>query len=634
MQDPQASLTFAASYDNGLVLTLSGKSMDAFLRSSIWRVRMPAARAAEPRIEGQRLIFDPQLSYGRCRSIIEGIQRLARYGVACEIAESYAAFARESETHIEERANVGLAIKRQDDELLDRFHRFRDVIDAAMIRPLRDKQAWDAFYLTAMRKAANFSVPGSGKTATVLGAFAYLRSLDLVSRVVVISPKNAFGSWKDEWGASFGDKLPCRSLCFHEAPFTSMDVREKKRELLLNAGRYNLLLMNYEACGTYESELRSLCAEKTLLVFDEIHKIKRIGGIRAGSAMAVASSAQYVVALTGTPIPNSYCDISNLLHILCPEDYDDFFGFRAQMLEHPSARDIERINSAVQPFFCRTNKNMLGVPPVNDDSIVRVPASNEENALLEELKASLRGNPLALIIRVLQLESDPGMVFDALTPQQVPGFADEEFDDGTDFGGPLAMTPSNSSLVREGSPSVKLRACLDLVDQLVDEDKSIIVWCVFIRSIENIAAGLEERGIAPCVITGSTDMEERKSILADFKERRARVLITNPHTLAESVSLHSVCHDAVYFEYSYNLVHLLQSKDRIHRLGLPDGQYTQYHFLQTVFDLGGHEWSLDENIYKRLKEKEQTMLDAIDRGELELGSTDENDLEIVFKGLF
>ena len=47
------------------------------------------------------------------------------------------------------------------------------------------------------------------------------------------------------------------------------------------------------------------------------------------------------------------------------------------------------------------------------------------------------------------------------------------------------------------------------------------------------------------------------------------MLLTNPHTLAESVSLHSVCHDAVYFEYSYNLVHPLQSKDRIHRLGLP-----------------------------------------------------------------
>ena len=81
-------------------------------------------------------------------------------------------------------------------------------------------------------------------------------------------------------------------------------------------------------------------------------------------------------------------------------------------------------------------------------------------------------------------------------------------------------------------------------------------------------------------------------------------------------------------------MHLLQSKDRIHRLGLPQGQYTQYHFLQSVFDVDGADWSLDENIYNRLSEKEQTMLDAIDRGVLEVGSTDDHDLEMVFEGLF
>jgi hypothetical protein len=136
------------------------------------------------------------------------------------------------------------------------------------------------------------------------------------------------------------------------------------------------------------------------------------------------------------------------------------------------------------------------------------------------------------------------------------------------------------------------------------------------------------------IIDGGVDQQSRDTILGQFKAGGVDVLITNPHTLAESVSLHSVCHDAIYFEYSYNLVHLLQSKDRIHRLGLPQGQYTQYHFLQSVFDVDGADWSLDENIYNRLSEKEQTMLDAIDRGVLEVGSTDDHDLEMVFEGLF
>lgn len=70
-----------------------------------------------------------------------------------------------------------------------------------------------------------------------------------------------------------------------------------------------------------------------------------------------------------------------------------------------------------------------------------------------------------------------------------------------------------------------------------------------------------------------------------FKNKEFNILITNPHTLAESVSLHHVCHDAIYYEYSYNLVHLLQSKDRIHRLGLPEKQYTQYYYMNTLFKM-------------------------------------------------
>src|SRR5699024_8959559 len=109
------------------------------------------------------------------------------------------------------------------------------------------------------------------------------------------------------------------------------------------------------------------------------------------------------------------------------------------------------------------------------------------------------------------------------------------------------------------------------------------------------------------------------------------LLITNPHTLAESVSLHQTCHDAIYFEYSYNLVHLLQSKDRIHRLGLDPNDYTQYYYLQQSYPMEQGNYSLGERIYKRLSEKEQLMLDAIDKHELEILPTEDEDLEFFFK---
>ncbi len=67
------------------------------------------------------------------------------------------------------------------------------------------------------------------------------------------------------------------------------------------------------------------------------------------------------------------------------------------------------------------------------------------------------------------------------------------------------------------------------------------------------------------------------------------------------MSLRGVCHDAVYFEYSYNLVHLLQSKDRIHRLGLSKEQYTQCVFLRTEYLTETGPWSMEGVVYQRLR---------------------------------
>lgn len=164
-------------------------------------------------------------------------------------------------------------------------------------------------------------------------------------------------------------------------------------------------------------------------------------------------------------------------------------------------------------------------------------------------------------------------------------------------------------------------------------NKKVIIWCIFKDSIRSLHELLTEQGIKAKCIYGEVGLDERIQLISDYRNGEFDVLITNPHTLAKSVSLHTVCHDAIYYEYSYNLVHLLQSKDRIHRLGLPNDQYTQYYFLQNVYDNGGEKFSMNRNVYERLRQKEQTMLDAIDNQELEPVYTSEEDLQIIFGDL-
>ena len=87
----------------------------------------------------------------------------------------------------------------------------------------------DAFFLATMGRAGNFSVPGSGKTATVLGAFAFLAQRGMVDRIMVVCPKNAFDSWATEWRLCFGDKWPLNLFTTQDDAYRKLGKSDRRR---------------------------------------------------------------------------------------------------------------------------------------------------------------------------------------------------------------------------------------------------------------------------------------------------------------------------------------------------------------------------------------------------------------------
>lgn len=615
-------------YDGSMTLRLPSEEMEALPSSSFYKLSLKryAAEVADGIMR-----FKPTLTYLDYKKIITLCQKEAvRRQTELVVSESLRAYIDSRELHLEIRSRLGSELKDRDPKLRERLEAYRDTVNAGMARKLREQQMWDSFFMCAMKKSANFSVPGSGKTASVLGMYAYLREKAAMHRIVVVCPKNAFGSWMDEFTACFAGIEPLRVLNIHAPQYKTQ--QQRRTALQYDAGSCNLILVNYEAVGGVLDALEQLMDAGTLLVFDEVHKVKRIRGEYAENALQLARNASYVVALTGTPIPNAYTDIYNLLHILFPNEYDEFFGFTVPQLRNPRDTDIAAVNTALQPFFCRTTKEQLGVPAANSDMVLQVGASDTENRLLRILQMKYRKNKLALLVRILQLESDPRMLLQALDLNDFRYLLDDTAEtseiDYADYSDEVR------SLIDNCEESSKFCRCIELTEKLVRQNKPVIVWCMFVGSIRRLADALEARGIRCRCVFGEVPLEERQQILNDFRAGGIQVLLTNPHTLAESVSLHSVCHDAIYFEYSYNLVHLLQSKDRIHRLGLPEGQYTQYYYLQLTYQTEDGAWSLDGAVYDRLREKERIMLEAIDCHRLERMPTSEEDLDTIFGGLF
>ena len=614
-------------YDTNLKLYVNTDSMDWLVSTGFYKLKL---KRKVKKIKDNVIIFKDDLTYLKFMEIDDLLKdKILGFGYKYYSTNRLNDYIHSRNLYIKKRAKLGIELKTDLSNMMDKYDVFKQVVSESMVRTLREKQMKDAFYMFAMMHSGNFSVPGSGKTSSALAVYAYLEYKGLVDKIVMVGPKNAFGSWIDEFKACFGHKKQLRVFNIQDSSFRSTD--QKKSTLKYDSRNCNLFLFNYESLGPYVEEIKNLVSHKSLLVFDEVHKVKAIDGKRANDALAISQDAFYAIAMTGTPIPNSYTDVYNLLHILFNDEYDEFFGFDVSELRNPSPRMIELVNEKIQPFYCRTSKKELGVPDSNEDEICKSFASEEEKRLFYIIKQKYRSNMLGFFIRVMQLETNPRLILENL---DISEFSDLlEITDNVDDIDYVDFSQDVEDLVYKIHMSSKKKKCIDLAKRLVFEGKKVVIWCIFTDSIYSLTKILNDEGIRTKYIMGEVPLENRLQLIKDYKNGLFDVLITNPHTLAESVSLHSVCHDAIYFEYSFNLVHLLQSKDRIHRLGLPDGQYTQYYYLDQIYNIDGEKISLDERVYNRLKEKEQIMLDAIDNNEFEQVTTPEEDLEIIFKNL-
>lgn len=499
-------------------------------------------------------------------------------------------------------SKIGAKIKERAFLESDAFNEFKRQVNSNVRRPLRDAQLQSAYHLIHVKRTMNFSVPGSGKTASVLGAYAYLLEKKEVNKLIVVGPLNCFKSWKDEYVSVIENTQKY-------GVFDSRDYSSSDSNTILENDyqKFDVILINYETLPQILKTVKNLVNSNSLIVFDEIHRVKRIDGSYANAVIELAQTIKYRVALTGTPIPNGYLDLFNLFKTLFSTYSSNYFGFDEAYLNYVNKRytkskvEDSTLNQRINPYFIRINKYDLGVPEPNKDKIIEV----EQNSLSKDFNRIYMDPDKNFLLKTAKLVQLSSIGRDLINEGSVL----EEIEGNTEH-------LDNAEIDDFKLESNKMAKTLEIVQKLINENRSVIIWCVFVKSIQHLNKYLSLNNIESRIIYGQTESAKRDQYINDFNQGKFKVLISNPSTLAESVSLHHACHDAIYFELTFNLSHYLQSRDRIHRLGIHDHQETNYFILQSYFD--GN--SIDNKIYSRLNEKELVMKKAIERGDLILDS--------------
>ncbi|MFJ8198439.1 SNF2-related protein [Streptomyces sp. NPDC096152] len=412
---------------------------------------------------------------------------------------------------------------------------------------------------------------GLGKTVTLI-ALHLKRSRS--EPTLVVCPASLLGNWQREI-TRFAPGVPVRR--FH-GPDRTLDD--------LHGG---FVLTTY---GTMRSTAARLAEEPWgMVVADEAQHVKNPYSATAKALRTIPSPAR--VALTGTPVENNLSELWALLDWTTPGLLGPLKSFRARharAVENGEDEEaVQRLARLVRPFLLRRRKSDPGIVPElppKTETDHPVPLTREQAALYEAVvRESLlaietargiarRGMVLKLLTSLKQICDHPALYLKEEHPR---GGAD-----------------------RLAARSGKLALLDELLDTLLAEDGSALVFTQYVGMARLITSHLTARAVPVDLLHGGTPVPERERMVDRFQSGATPVLVLSLKAAGTGLNLTRAGH-VVHFDRWWNPAVEEQATDRAYRIG--QTQPVQVHRLIT-------EGTVEDRIAEMLAAK-RALADAI-----------------------
>lgn len=282
------------------------------------------------------------------------------------------------------------------------------------------------------------------------------------------------------------------------------------------------------------------------LVVDESQRIKNANTQSAKSIKQIKANRR--LALSGTPIENHLGELWSQLDFLMPgllgsrKEFDNHWRKPIEKEADPWA--ARRLAARIKPFIKRRTKAEVEkeLPP-KTEQIIRVPLGSKQAQIYETVRASM-DKRLRDILNKNGFAKSQILFLEALLR--------------------LRQICCDPALVNDKAPSAKLELLLDLLQTLVEEKRTVLVFSQFAEMLHRIEAELGGLDI-PCLkLTGQT--KNREELIEQFRTGAAPVFLIS--LKAGGVGLNLTEADTVImFDPWWNPAAEQQAVDRAHRIG-------------------------------------------------------------------
>ncbi|MFJ9377615.1 SNF2-related protein [Streptomyces sp. NPDC101455] len=440
---------------------------------------------------------------------------------------------------------------------------------------------------------------GLGKTVTLIALHLRRQEREITAGpTLVVCPASLLGNWEREI-RRFAPAAPVRR--FH-GPGRDLSGLDGGADGGSNGGANGgFVLTTY---GTMRRDAERLAGQPWgLLVADEAQHVKNPHALTARALRRIPSRGR--VALTGTPVENNLSELWSLLDWTTPGLLGTLTSFRdryATAVEGDRDEQAARqLAALIRPFLLRRRKSDPGIapelPPKTETdqpvSLTKEQVSLYE-ALVRELMAEIeeregiarRGLVMKLLTGLKQVCNHPAQFLKEPAGAKLPG--------------------------RSG----KLELLDELLDTVLAEDGSALVFTQYVTMGTLIERHLADRGVDTLFLHGGTTVKRREEMVDAFQSGEKKVFLLSLKAAGTGLNLTRAGH-VIHYDRWWNPAVEDQATDRAYRIG--QTQPVQVHKLIA-------EGTVEDRVAEMLRQKRELADSVLGSGEAAFSELSDSEL--------
>ncbi|MCU1732769.1 MULTISPECIES: DEAD/DEAH box helicase [unclassified Pseudomonas] len=380
---------------------------------------------------------------------------------------------------------------------------------------------------------------GLGKTLQTLSHVLTEKNAGrLQSPALAVMPTSLIPNWLDE-AERFTPQL--RVIALHGPGRTKHFANLKDYDLVLST--YALLPRDLEHFTPIDWHL---------VILDEAQNIKNATSKAAQAARELKATQR--LCLTGTPMENNLGELWSIFHFLMPGWLGDSKRFardyRTPIEKHGDGERMSHLAGRIRPFLLRRTKEQVAKElPAKSEIIHWVDLSDAQRDTYETVRVAMDSKVRAEITRSGAARSQIVILDALLKLRQV--CCD------------LRLV-ANANVKGPQSDKGKLGSLMDMLDELLNEGRRILLFSQFTSMLTLIEEELQKRKVSYSLLTGDT--KDRRTPVQQFQSGETPVFLISLKAGGTGLNL-TAADTVIHYDPWWNPATENQATDRAYRIG-------------------------------------------------------------------